>query len=470
MLKDWINDHKSLKFMHFLFFIVVFPLSFSFAQEDGNLGEAFAPNVYKPKKMDSGTFIQWSGHYRVRGLFQDNIFIGSSDYTNLYSHRLRINGNFSPNDDIQAHFSANLYGHLGGNRGGNLGLDQALIYNSSEDHKLQLLKAYGERDFWKGFFLHFGRQQLKWVNETMFSPNEDDDRPYSFDGVMVHYSDSVIHFQVGALRLGDWSSQNGDDLDPSEDSYFASIELKDFLSLLKQAQLFFYVTKADSFENTNLGINIQGGSFNRFGIALNGESSRLYYTLDYINFSGDFSNGIATSGHMGHLKLGGIWGNGNLKTYLIGHMDTGDDTSTKSTNETFNPLYYNHHKYAGLMDLLAWGNLTYYGFGVDYKPDESQLFELQFLSFQRTENDSGVSSIDYLGFDQGFITQDINQNTNEVVARDLGFEVDFLYKKEYGSNTFIELIMGVFIPGDYFEAYDRNKNIYSVRLTTGFSF
>ena len=468
--------HKSLNFMHFSthFFITGLLCLFAFptyAQLDEGLGEAAAPNVYRPKEAVSGTYIQWSGHYRARGLFQENIFIGSSDYADLYSHRLRLNGSFSPNDDIQAHFSANLYGNLGGNRRGNLGLDQSLVNDSSSDHELQLLKAYGEWDFWRGFFLNFGRQQLDWVNEAMISPNEDDDRPYSFDGLVVHYSDSVVHFQAGVLRLGDWSSQNGDNLDPSEDSYFASIELKGYFNLLKEAQLFFYRTQADSFENADLGLSLQGGSFNRFGVALNGESSSLYYTLDYINFTGTYSDGVAAAGNMGHLKLGGIWGSSNrLRTYVVFHTDTGDDSSTANDNESFDPLYYNHHQYAGLMDLLAWGNLTYYGVGFEFRPDDEQLFLLQFLTFQRTETGSGVSSIDYLGFDQAFITEDINQNTNGFSARDLGFELDFLYKREYSKTAYIELILGAFIPGEYFESYGREKDIYSARLTTGFSF
>ena len=107
---------------------------------------------------------------------------------------------------------------------------------------------------------------------------------------------------------------------------------------------------------------------------------------------------------------------------------------------------------------------------VEYRPDEGQFYKLQWLTFQRTETGSGVSSINYLGFDQAFITKDINQNTNAVITKDLGFEVDFLYRKNYDSNAFLEFIVGVFVPGDYLESYGRAKEIYSARLTTGFSF
>ena len=510
------NKNKSIIFMQlllqtfvvFVIFVVFLFLAPSTQAQESKLGIGKAANIHRPKEMGAGTFIQWSGHYRVRGLYQENLFRGSSDDFDLYSHRLRLNGSFSPNDDTQAHFSANLYGVLGGNRRGDLGLDASLVDDSSDGHKLQLLKIYGEWDFWRGFFLRFGRQQLNWGNEAIISSNEDDDRPYSFDGLVLHYSDSVVHFQTGVFKLGDWSSrtsQNGanpnsnpnrdsnpnpnlnsdgnsnpnrdsnlnpdGNPDPSEDSYFVSIELKGFLNFLKEIQFLLYRTQADNFENTDLGINIQGGTFNRFGVALNGEGSRLYYTLDYINFSGDYSGGTAASGSMGHIKLGGIWGGGDsLRAYIVGHLDTGDDSSSTNTNEKFDPLYYNHHNYAGLMDLLAWGNLTYYGAGFEYRPDESQFYKLQWLTFQRTETGSGVSSINYLGFDQAFITEDINQNTNAVITKDLGFEVDFLYRKNYDSNAFLEFIVGVFVPGDYLESYGRAKEIYSARLTTGFSF
>jgi len=469
---------KSLFFVQFtslrLFLILtLFSTSNALAQAyNTSENSAQFPNVYEKKELDgSGTFIQWDGHYRARGLVQDNFVNGNSDYVDEYSHRLRINGNFAPSDDLKAYFSANIHGQFGGSKNGNLGLDQSLVNSSSQDHELQLLTAYGEWDFWRGFYLNFGRQQLSWVNEAMFSTNEDDNRPYSFDGVVLNYTDSAVSFQLGALRLGDWASQTSSEIDPSEDSYFVSVQLSGYLDLLKEAQLFFFRTQSDSYFDAPLGINILGGSFNRFGASINGENAFLFYTLDYINQSGDFNGGQASSANMGHLKLGGIWGSKDqLRTYFIGHIDTGDDASSTGTDEGYRPLYYNHHKYAGLMDLFSWGNLTYYGVGFEYKPDEAQTFLLQALSFQRSDKSTGVSSIDYLGFDQGFITQDINQNANGVDERDLGMEIDFLYRKNYGKNAYLEFIAGAFIPADYFNSYGRDKNIYSVRLTTGFNF
>jgi hypothetical protein len=438
-------------------------------QEEPMIARAPAQETYED--LNDPSFIRWGGDYRLRGLAQTNIFNDSSEILDDFSHRLRLKGSFSPNDDIQAYFSANFYGQFGGSPRGLNGLEIETLDVNQSSHQLQLLNAYAEWDLWDGLFLYFGRQKMSWTNEALFSENLDDNRPYSFDGLVFYYSDSILNFRLGALRVGDWQRQNDDELDPSEDTFFLSIEINGYLDLLENAQIFYLRTLKDSFENEALGLSFEGGSFNRLGISLNGESSRLFYTFDYINLSGDFNNSSSISANMGHLKLGVKWGKEKtLKTSFIAHIDSGDKDSTTEINETYKPLYYNHHKYSGLMDLLAWGNLTYYGLSLEYLPGQKQSLGLQFLSFARTSRDAGVSSIDYLGYDQNFITEDIMQNTSGVTDRGLGFEIDFVYKKEYNSNAFIEFIAGAFLPGSYFEGYGRLDSIYSARITTGFSF
>ncbi len=442
---------------------------YSIAQEESTIARGLAQE--KDEDLKDPSFIRWSGDYRLRGLAQAKIFNNSSEILDDLSHRLKLKGSFSPNDDIQAYFSVNFYGQLGGSPRGLNGLEFETLDLNQSSHQLQLLNAYAEWDLWDGLFLYFGRQKMSWTNEALFSENLDDNRPYSFDGLVFYYSDSILNFKLGALRVGDWQRQNDEELDPTEDTFFLSIELNGYLDLLENAQIFYLRTLRDSFEDADLGLSFEAGSFNRLGVSLNGETSNLFYTFDYINLSGDLNNGSSVSANMGHLKLGVKWGKEkNFKTSLIGHIDSGDKDSTTEISETYKPLYYNHHKYAGLMDLLAWGNLTYYGLALNYLPGQKQSLGLQFLSFARTTRDAGVSSIDYLGFDQNFITEEIMQNASGVTDKSLGFEIDLVYKKEYNSNAFIEFIAGAFLPGNYFEGYGRNKTIYSARITTGFSF
>lgn len=419
------------------------------------------------KKSDS-SFVQWSGEYRLRGLFQENIFPDSSDYNDQYSHRLILAGRLAPNDDIQAYFSVNLNGNLGGKKRGRLGLvDEEL----SDEQNIDLLTAYGNWDLWRGFYLSFGRQTLKWGNETLMSPSKDDNQPYSFDGAIMHYDSESLHVQAGAIRVEDWSGANGDRLDPNENSYFVSLELKGFMALLNSAQAFYYKVQKDNYSNTDLGFNIQGGSFNRFGVSLAGKTKRFYHNIDYINFSGSYSNNIGVSGWMGHGVLGTVLSQKKqVKLFIEGHYDTGDDANTPETNEGYDPLYYNHHRYAGLMDLFAWGGLSYLSLGLEMNSSLTDKFKFQVLSFKRTSQSAGPNSISFLGFNNMFISEAANTNANSIGSRDLGLEFDFVYLKNYDSGVYLEVIAGAFVPDDYMKAYAQDKTIYSLRISTGFEF
>lgn len=436
--------------------------------DKGPNGDVAANVTSNLKKKANPSFVKWSGEYRLRGLHQENIFPGSSDYNDRYSHRLILSGRLSPNDDIQAYFSANLNGNLGGNKRGRLGLVEEKL---SDDQNIDLLTAYGDWDLWRGFYLRFGRQRLKWGNEALISPNNDDDQPYSFDGAVMHYDSESLHLQVGALRIEDWSSENGDRLNPNENSYFVSLELKGFLAILNSVQAFYYKVQKDNYNNPEVGLNIAGGSFNRFGVSLAGETKRFYHNLDYINLSGSYANGMGVSAWMGHGVLGTVLSQKNkLKLFFEGHFDTGDNASTTEVNEGYIPLYYNHHRYAGLMDLLAWGGLSYFSIGLEMNTSLKDKFKLQAISFKRSSQGSGPSSISFLGFNNQFINEAANANSNSVGSRDLGLEFDFVYLKNYDSGMYLEFILGAFVPDDYMKAYDQDKTVYSLRVSTGFEF
>jgi hypothetical protein len=57
-----------------------------------------------------------------------------------------------------------------------------------------------------------------------------------------------------------------------------------------------------------------------------------------------------------------------LKLSAAYHMDSGDDNAGDDKTETYQPLYYDSHKYAGLMDILGWGNLTYWNINASVMP------------------------------------------------------------------------------------------------------
>ncbi len=418
------------------------------------------------------TRVKWGGEYRLRNYIADNLSFGSNQKQDLYNHRLLLTGEMAPNDVIEAHFSFNVHQVIGGQgRRGSLGLE-----NSGGDaEQIQILTAYADWSLGSSFFLNLGRMDLSWGNGALVSKNMDDQTPYSFDGAVLGYDSESFLFSAGVLRLGDWDRSLGSasTIDPDESSYFARLSFKSFGKALKTAEFFFLRLQSADYIDAANSINLKGFSLNRLGFSFAGATNKFFYQMDYVNLLGSYNGGDGAKAWLGHLKLGAKFGKrAPWAVYMIGHIDSGDKASSSATDEGYRPIYYNHHKYAGQMDLLAWGNLTYYGLGATLFHKNRTEFMGQVLRFSLTNNFKGPSSISYLGYGDtnSFISEDVSKNTANEQSKNLGTEFDFVMKRNFRSDAYIELILGAFLPDAYFEAYGRLKNVYSLRLSTGFSF
>lgn len=423
---------------------------------------------------DVDTKVKWGGEYRLRTYVADNLTFGSSEKQDLYNHRLLLKGEMAPNDVIEAHFSFNIHQLIGGKgRRGFSGVE-----NTEDDsQQIQILTAYADWHLGSSFFLQLGRMDLNWGNEVVVSRNMDDQRPYAFDGMVFGYDSEAFLFNAGALRVGDWDQSLGPaaTIDPDESAYFVTLDFKSFGKVLETAKFFFLRLQSADFIDSANSINIPGSSLNRLGFALAGSKGKFFYQLDYVNLLGSYNGGadIGARAWMGHFNLGLNLGENNPgSVYVIGHFDSGDDVSSTETDEGYRPIYYNHHKYAGLMDLLAWGNLTYYGLGARLLYKNRIDFTAQVLRFTLTDTSKGPNSISYLGYgdNSSLVSEDVSKNSNGEISSDLGTEFDFVIKRDFRSKAYVELILGVFLPDSYFEAYGRSEKIYSFRLSTGFSF
>ena len=419
------------------------------------------------------TRVKWGGEYRLRTNVADNLDASSSEKQDDYFHRLILKGSMAPNDAIMVHFSLNLNQPLGSEAKRGFGGLESSDEGSSND--LQVLTAYGDWHLGSSFFLNFGRLDLNWGNEVLVSRNYDDQRPYSFDGLVFGYDSETFLFNAGTLRVGDLDRTQGpaSTIDPDESAYFVSLDFKSFGRLLKTAEFFLLRIQSSNFSDVPNGISIDGSSLNRIGFSLGGEKGAFSYQADYVNLLGSYNSGQSAKAFMVHMNLGYNFGDKSPgRVYVVAHTDSGDDSGTSDVDEGYRPVYYNHHKYAGLMDILAWGNLTYYGLGFDLQYKGHTDFKVQALRFSLTDESLGPNSISYLGYGGGtdFISEAVSTNSNGENVSALGTELDVMIKRNFTSKAYIELILGAFITDDYFEAYGRKNPIYSLRLSTGFSF
>ncbi len=411
----------------------------------------------------------WNGEYRSRGLFQENVLNNGRGGLDAFSHRLILNAEFEPNDRLDAVVSGILFQNWGDDVRGFAG-----IREESDLDSFRIFEAYGEWHLSTAFFLKFGRWALDFGNGSLVSKNMDDNLPYSLDGVMLGYDASNFEFRLGGLRVGDWPSSLGFTADPDSSAYFALINLKSWEPVFKFFQIYLFRQQKDAYSNASNGSSIAAESSNYFGVSAAGEYNKLFYTTDYITYSGEFTDtNNDIDGFMAHVKLGvKAREKNNLRLFLTYHFDTGNDGSTANTDESYRPLFYNHHQYGGTLDLLSWGNLSYFGLGVSLEKNKKNKFTLQALSFSRSSNDDGVRSIAFGGFgdSDAFINSDISGNTSNVTDKDLGLEVDFIYSRDFDSGVSLEFLAGAFFTGDYLKAYQRTKDVYGARLTLSMPF
>ena len=85
-----------------------------------------------------------------------------------------------------------------------------------------------------------------------------------------------------------------------------------------------------------------------------------------------------------------------LKVSAGYHMDSGDDTADGTQNQ-YQTLYYDKHNYAGLMDVLRWGNLSYWNINASMMPMEDIEVGLGYYMFSKTKSGGATT------FGSGFV-------------------------------------------------------------------
>ncbi len=418
------------------------------------------------------TRIKWGGDYRFRSYVSENLTFKNSEKEDFYNHRFILKGEMAPNDSIETYFSINMNQVVGGE--GKRGFSGLEGFNDNLKD-VQILTAYADWHLGSSFFLKLGRTNLNWGNEVVVSSNLDDQRPYTFDGLFFGYDSESFMLNAGVLKIGDWSRDKGSPstVDPGESAYFVVLDFKSFGKIFETVEFFLLRLQSSDFIDAENSISIKGYSLDRLGFSLAGSKRKVFYQVDYVNLLGSYNGGVSAQAWMGHMNLGVNFGNKQPgSVYLIGHYDSGDDSSSMTVDESYRPVYYNHHKYAGLMDLFAWGNLTYYGLGANLFYKEQTEFKAQILRFSLTDSFKGPNAISYLGYGESssFISEEVSKNTNADSSLNLGTEFDIAITRKFLSGVDLELIFGVFIPDDYLKAYDRNEEIYSLRLSIGFEF
>ncbi len=326
--------------------------------------------------------------------------------------------------------------------------------------------------------LNVGRGGYKVGYGDVISTNLWEDNPTLFDGALLLADFDFLSagvFYVNALEENGVDNFNGTaivdgDVDP--DGYFTgvTIDVKNLPDFLDVANVHYIMASAEP-NNANVasGTNLAFVERSWYGLAVGGENMGLDYKLAYEIFSGSADLLTSTtdfdlSGTMLDFGLGYTLENlANLRIGLQYHTDSGDDGTNANEDNTYDPFHYERHYRAGLMDVVRWGNLTYFALNVSASPWEGGTVGIDYYSFTKTE-ENGAASLNE-NYAAGTFTETAGEDG-------LGNEIDIHIEQKYDNGTYVRFEYGIFQFGDGLKksATEDADDATRVYLAAGFEF
>lgn len=291
----------------------------------------------------------------------------------------------------------------------------------------------------------FGRLGFEFGDGSVFSENDWEQFPVSHDGVLGLWDINLGKFTFFGIKnreLGAGTLSS----DAEENMYGFAFDFKNVPAFIKVMNFHFLQITQD--ETLVAGAATRDNR-QHLGFSVSGDTFGLLYKASGAYQLGKTKGNVAGTPFSGNnnawmydvlagYQMPTIL---NLKLTANYHQDSGDKNTTDLTkNEAYNTLFYDRHSFAGLMDVLRWGNLTYYALSASMTPMDDLDAGVSYLSFSRTAvgaNSSATTFGPYYGI------------TNDPTYKDLGNEVDAWVNKIYSNSGFqIGGRFGAFMPGE----------------------
>ena len=313
-------------------------------------------------------------------------------------------------------------------------------------------------------FIKAGRFNIDFGGGEFISSDDHKLIPITHEGLALGYDLDFAKALVALVKDKELTAAPGMDSDPEQHRFMVGIDLKNLPEFLNTASLSF--SNFNRSENAAPSANLQV-----YGLTLGGEAAGLDYRAVLGMQSGIAAKTAAlevkNDAMMYDLRVGySMPETMGLKVWANYHSDSGDDDAADSKNSRYNGLYYNSHKFAGLMDIFGWGNLTYWAVGADIAPAEDMTVGLGLYGFSKTkEKDNTINGTnnDRFGGLRGGMAND---------KADLGMELDVYAQKKYANGLIIDAMVGAFMPGAAFKdaTPKREATIIQAMLTGTLTF
>lgn len=414
-----------------------------------------------------------SGEFRLR-YYNDMTPSGNKDIPENRSDieaRMKLGLTMQKGQAAKAHVTLIHGTLLGTERGQNTpdGLTNPNAYAAfNRDNGLMVNEAYGWAAFSEKMFIKAGRFNIDFGGGEFISSDDHKLIPITHEGLALGYDLDFAKALVALVKDKELPLQPGMDSDPEQHRFMVGVDLKNLPEFLNTASL--------SFSNFNRSENASGAAnLQVYGLTLGGEVSGFDYRAVLgmqsgiaSQTSGATPTEIKNDAMMYDLRVGfAMPETMGLKVWANYHSDSGDDDVADSKNSRYNGLYYNSHKFAGLMDIFGWGNLTYWAVGADIAPAEDMTVGLGLYGFSKTKEkdntiNNGTNNDRFANFRGGMAND----------KADLGMELDVYAQKKYANGLIIDAMVGAFMPGAAFKdaTPKREATIIQAMLTGTLTF
>lgn len=312
-------------------------------------------------------------------------------------------------------------------------------------------------------YLQAGRGNAALADGSVLGKNDFEQIPYSYDSLLAMYTaDSFV--------VGGWLNRFVENPRPTVDTgredpqgqalgFWA--DLKGMPDAIKMVHFHVIKYKHDgsNLPNTDARSELfpyynQNADSLRYGVTLGGEVAGIDYKATYAaqDAKAVVDPSVPWKGNMMQAEVGYTLKDVmKLRPYFKYHTDTGDDLTTTDKVESYITYYYDLHGNSGMMDVLAWGNLTFMSVGATLEPMDGMTAGIHYHMFSKSEKKGNATA----GARGSFIAA-ANAGTDRTEDA-IGNELDLVVTKTYAENFSMKAMLGMFMPGDWVKKNNGDK-------------
>ncbi len=438
--------------------------------------------------------ISTKAEYRVRAAISQGADLQNDSTENAVKHRFKLATEYKASDTLAAQLTLVHNAGWGAQDvvfdNGTLISDRSNVNpnNGTNDilggsTGLVVNEAYATWRLSDELTLKLGRGSFEGGAGTSIAANDFQDVMTAFDGVAAIYETDFARITGYLIKFADFgfdtSSSSSPNFDPEANTVGLNADLKfapelfEFFNIgINQVRRDEYTVIAEFPDSalppgTPVPINRNKETFLKYSLSFKANFAEMFsFRAVYGANTGEYSDIAGDKGdiksNMLDLEAGvHLEDTMNLKFSIGYHQDSGDSDPTDDNSEHYNSYYYDIHRYAGLMDVVKWGNLTYLSAKVSMEPLENFTIGAQYHIFTATEKEGYTDISSFSSGNGGF--RGINSSLNGIstatggavqagavnaIDDDIGSEIDLYATHKYDNGLSLTARYGLFMVGD----------------------